>query len=214
MADPYYPTLVERELARRRKVTRPLFLTLLALIVFLFVVLIIAIVGAVSILRETTPSYADPEEHFKYGSIGAEPTSGIPKKLWLALPYLFKDSFQGRKDYEAFGFLYEEKNGEREQLPIGIAQRRYRGVDLVWFNCATCHVGTVRESEGAARRIGAGMPSNNLRLETFISFILSAAYSEKLSGDAVFEAIRESGQRLGPLEKLYWRFLVLPRLRT
>ena len=42
-------------------------------------------------------------------------------------------------------------------IPIGISKRDYQGVDLVWFNCAVCHTGTYRTSEGAPRAVVAGM---------------------------------------------------------
>ena len=66
---------------------------------------------------------ADIVEHFKYGSIGAEPSSGIPYGIWQALPTLFPDEFKGRDDYSAFGFLYEnDDDGRQRDLPIGISQ--------------------------------------------------------------------------------------------
>ena len=41
-----------------------------------------------------------PGEHFKYASIGA-PNSGIPHRIWRALPRLFPERFGGREDYSA-----------------------------------------------------------------------------------------------------------------
>ena len=32
---------------------------------------------------------------------------------------------------------------DQRDLPIGISRRIYRDVEIVWFNCATCHTGTV-----------------------------------------------------------------------
>ena len=93
----------------------------------------------------STPHYADIVEHFKYGSIGAEPSSGIPYAIWKVLPALYPDEFEGRNDYSAFGFLYEtDEGGQQRDLPIGVSQRKVRGVDVVWLNCATCHTGTWR----------------------------------------------------------------------
>ena len=36
--------------------------------------------------QNRTPHYADIVEHFKYASIGAEPHSGIPYRIWRVLP--------------------------------------------------------------------------------------------------------------------------------
>ena len=102
--------------------------------------------GLIVLLRVSqnhTPRYADIVEHFKYGSIGAE-QSGFPYRVWRALPRLFPEAFEQRDDYSAFGFLYENDADDRPRdLPIGVARRVYRGVELVGFNCATCHTGTV-----------------------------------------------------------------------
>ena len=98
---------------------------------------------------------ATTQQHFMYGSIGAEPHSGLPYWLWKTLPSLYPAEFAGRNDYSAFGFLYEkDADGKQRDLPIGISRRQVQGVDVVWFNCGTCHVGTWRETAelSAARR--------------------------------------------------------------
>ena len=83
-------------------------------------------------------------EHFKYGSIGAEPDErNALLRSGSALPTLFPDEFEGRNDYSAFGFLYEnDDRGRQRDLPIGVSRRVVRGVEVVWLNCATCHTGT------------------------------------------------------------------------
>ena len=106
---------------------------------------------------KSTPAYADDAAHFMYGSIGAEPHSGLPYWLWKTLPSLYPAEFEGRNDYSAFGFLYEkDADGKQRDLPIGISRRQVQGIDVVWFNCGTCHVGTWRETPdgSAARRAG------------------------------------------------------------
>ncbi|HZA38222.1 MAG TPA: hypothetical protein VE486_03695, partial [Candidatus Baltobacteraceae bacterium] len=41
--------------------------------------------------RDAPVVYADPEEHFKYGSTGGERESGIPYWIWKVLPKLFPE---------------------------------------------------------------------------------------------------------------------------
>ncbi len=109
-------TAVQGALGRRRRFTLPL-AVLIALIFLLGLVAVI--VGGVALARYTrggTAYYPDIVEHFKYGSIGSEPESGLPYWVWQALPGLFPERFQGR-GYEAFGFLYEvDDDGERRAL--------------------------------------------------------------------------------------------------
>ena len=72
--------------------------------------------------QNRTPHYADIIEEFKYGSIGTEPHSGIPYRIWRALPTLFPEDFAGRQDYSVFGFVYEsDTSGHQRELPIGIS---------------------------------------------------------------------------------------------
>lgn len=199
-----------------------------AVSIVLLLVFLLGIMGALLGLvllwqfsQNRTPHYANIVEHFKYGSIGAEPESGIPYRIWRALPRLFPEAFEGRSDYSAFGFLYEnDPQGRPRDLPIGIALREYRGVEVVWFNCATCHTGTVSAPTPAGsgpgqtdRQIVAGMPSNNLDLHRFVKFLLDAGSDERLSPARLIEAINEAGPKLGWIEEPLYRWYVIPTLR-
>jgi mono/diheme cytochrome c family protein len=214
-------TYVQEWLHRSWRWQAPLYV-LAAVVVLLGIVgLIFALIMLWQILQNRTPHYADISDHFKYGSIGAEPNSGIPYRIWRALPTLFPESFQNRDDYSAFGFLYEnDAQGRRLDLPIGIARREHRGVEIVWFNCATCHTGTVtatlRDENGrerTGRHVVLGMPSNNLALQDFIRFLLEAGADERMSPDRLIAAINATGDRLGWLQEAIYRYYVIPVLR-
>ena len=41
-------------------------------------------------------NYEDIREHYKYGSIGSEPTSGIPYWIWKVLPEMFPENYLGK----------------------------------------------------------------------------------------------------------------------
>lgn len=205
-------TAVEAELRRRRRWSLPFLLLLLVLGVGAAAALG-GIAAARSYFSNSTPRFEDPLEHFKYGSIGAETKSGIPYKVWMTLPKLFPDEFAGRADYSAFGFLYETENGKQRDLPIGISRRTISGVDLVWFNCAICHTGAWRAGADEPLNIVAGMPSNTLDLHRFIKFVLSLAADERLEPSRLVAAMDAAGYKLGPLETLVWRFVVMPQMR-
>lgn len=206
-------TFVEAALKERRR--RRLPLTILVALIGLvgLLVLIVAIWLLISWLRGGPEHFSVDEQHFLHGSIGSETSSGLPYEVWQALPYLFPDAFQGKKTYEAFGFLYQDDEKGRNDLPIGISRRDQLGITLVWLNCAVCHTGTYRKADGDEPVVVPGMPSNNLQFHAFIEFLLAASTSPKLAAEPLFEAVEESGNRLGPLKRLFWRFAVVPRLR-
>ncbi len=185
-----------------------------ALALALVAMAVISLWAVIKISGERTPLYADPLEHFKYGSIGSEPESGLPLALWKALPVLFPEQFDGRPDYTAFGLLYETgADGNQRDLPIGLATRTVKGVELAWLNCAVCHTGEITRLADETTEIVPGMPANRFDLYKFIAFLLDIADSEKLAPDPLLEAMEKSGTDLGPLDRLFWRYLVLPRVR-
>jgi len=206
-------TYVELESKRRR---RWLLIPAVIALVLLLLGLVAAIAGLIAgkrLLRNNTATYADIVEHFEHGSIGSE-RSGLPFWIWQALPRLFPEAFGNRLDYRAFGFLYRtDSKGAQEALPIGISKRDYQGVDLVWFNCAVCHTGTFRTSEGAERVMVPGMPSNNLDLYRFIRFILDAGVDERLKPDSLIPAMQAAGADFGFIERKVWQYYVIPRVR-
>ena len=116
-----HPTAVEAKLARRRRTPLRWGLRLLALAVL--VVLILGLLAALRLTGSGTPLYRGEVAHFRYGSIGSEIPSGIPARVWHALPRLYPDAFEGRDDYAAFGFLYAGDRPGAPALPIGIAER-------------------------------------------------------------------------------------------
>jgi len=100
-------TAVENALHRRWRLLIPAYV-LLAIIALIGIIgTILGLVLLWQLAQNRTPYYADIVEEFKYGSIGAEPHSGIPYRIWRALPALFPEHFGGLQDYSAFGFLYE-----------------------------------------------------------------------------------------------------------
>ncbi|MCE9680762.1 hypothetical protein [Halomonas alkalisoli] len=205
-------TAVQQEARRRRWRRLPLTLLVLAVVAAGLLALAIGVPTVWRYSGESVRHFADPETHFRHGSIGSE-VSGLPVRLWRVLPDLFPEVFDDRH-YEVFGFLYAPGDeASRGDLPIGIGTREMRGVDVAWFNCALCHVGTVRESPDAPPRQISGMPSNNLDLYAFIGFLLEIADDPRLAPDSVLAAMDEQGQSLGWIERRVWRYAVLPRVR-
>src|ERR1043166_4746420 len=168
-------TYVELKSRTRRRWGLAVVIVMLLLMLAGLLLAVLGIYGAIRLQTNKAAKFDNPVIHFAHGSIGADEGSGLPYWVWKALPRLFPDQFNGRLDYSAFGFLYRrDENGTPEDLPIGISTRNYQGVELVWFNCAACHVGTWRTAEGAPQTIVAGMPANNFDIYRFIRFVLDA----------------------------------------
>ncbi|MCV0424121.1 MAG: cytochrome c [Roseibium sp.] len=206
-----YPTAVEAELARRRRSPLGRIVRLLILlwgVVFLLAIILLATVAG-RFMSSGPTVYADIDDHFRFGSIGAETASGLPYRVWKALPFLFPEHFDGRKDYSTFGFLYEDDR----DLPIGISERTQQGVDLVWFNCAVCHTGRYRLEERGDPHLASGMPANTLDLGKFTQMVIDVSGDPKLAPEPLMAAMEEAGVGLDPLDKIIWRFAVFPRLR-
>ncbi len=180
--------------------------------VFVIVVIIIAVaVYFLWSLKWNAPvAYADIEEHFKYGSIGADDiTTGIPYWIWKVLPVMFADKLPG-EGYESLGFIYESG----KDLPIGISKRQFRPLlDSVRFNCALCHTGTLRDTPDSEPRIILGMPPTSLDLLEFAKFLTVVAHDERFTPQRIMAEIDGLGADLGFIERLAYLYLIIPAVR-
>ncbi len=179
---------------------------------FVAAAILVAVVTGIYLLvriRSDSPvRYATNVEHFKYGSTGGEKLAGIPYAIWMALPSLFPEYLHG-KGYESFGFLYEKGR----DLPIGVSKRRYQGMDRVSFNCAICHVGSVREAPGSAASYYAAMPSNTVDLRAFYEFLFAVADDPKFNPGLMLAAIKKQGIHEDFLNRLIMRFYAVDVMR-
>src|SRR4030095_5076436 len=92
--------------------------------------------------EEDQPPFASEAERFKYGSIGAEFSRGLPYWIWVVLPRVFPDFLPGPGGYKSFGLVWEEGR----ELPVGFS-KKVVGFPRVANNCAICHVGTGRRQD-------------------------------------------------------------------
>ena len=91
--------------------------------------------------RDEPVTYADPEQHFKYGSTGGERESGIPYWIWKVLPKMFPEYLPGNKDgYASIGVYWIAG----EELPVGFSKKTLGVIPRVAPNCAFCHQGSYR----------------------------------------------------------------------
>src|SRR6476620_3311581 len=164
--------------------------------------------------RDEPVTYADLEDHFKYGSTGGERESGIPYWIWNVLPTMFPDYLPGKtyvpgKEYVSLGFLYEAG----KDLPVGVSRRNAQGIDRVFLSCAICHAGSVRETPESAPAIYAGMPSNTVDLEAFERFIFACATDQRCNAPRMMAEIEAIGGDYDFINRFLLRFYAIPFMR-
>jgi len=154
--------------------------------------------------------YADEDEHFRYGSIGGETTDGFPYWVVKVLPTAFADKLPSEGGFTSFGFIQEPDH----EFPIGFARSTNQfGLDVVTQNCATCHVSTVRDSpDDPSPRLISAMPGMTVDLQAYIQFLRAVGQDERFTANHLMPYINEIAN-LNPLEKLLYRFLVIPKTR-
>jgi len=159
----------------------------------------------------TIDAHAGTVEHFKYGPVGTEERAGVPYWIWRVLPKVFADKLPNRPGtgYERLGFIYEQPGAER---PIGITLAG-GSIQLAGLNCATCHVGTLRETPSGPRRIIPGMPANGMDLQGYARFLTAAAQDPRFTASALLDAIEKEGSDLSFFQRLVYRFVVVGRTK-
>jgi mono/diheme cytochrome c family protein len=185
----------------------PKILALIGSIVLVLLLVILVVVGPFP-GNNTSASFTDIDEHFKYGSIGGESSNGIPYWLWKVLPEMFPEKLPG-KGYQSLGFVQESG----QKLPIGFAKSKVNGLEVITQNCATCHVGTLRSNPNSKTQIIATMPSHQLDLEGYIKFLGEVALDPRFNPREIMPYIEASGAKLNPIEKLLYRFVAIPQTR-
>ncbi len=167
--------------------------------------LILGLYLVIRIQRDEPVHYASLEEHFKYGSTGGERDAGIPYWIWKVLPAMFPEYVPDpEQGLASFGFVFDPSRPTDPDLPVGVSKRNVQGIDRVFFNCAVCHVGIVRDSPGATPRIITAMPANTVDLQAFERFLFAAATSEKFTPERISLEMR----RIGTTDDAFNRFLL------
>ncbi len=156
-------------------------------------------------------SFAAIDDHFKYGSIGTEERVGLPYWVWRVLPMVFADKLPNRpgQGYERLGFM---SDGAAHGRPIGTSYLPGR-VTLVGLNCATCHVGSIRNSLSEPRRIVLGMPANQMDLQGYARFLTASASDPRFNASTLIDAVVKENPDFGFFERLLYRFFVIKRAR-
>jgi mono/diheme cytochrome c family protein len=152
----------------------------------------------------------DMVTEFKYGSIGTEGTVGVPYWVFRVLPEVFADKLPNRpgNGYARLGFTFDSAAND---LPIGTTKTS-DFVPRVGLNCATCHVGTYRESSSAAPKIVLGMPAHAMDLQAYARFLSACAKDPRFNADTLLAAMKKHPE-FGFFDGLVYRWLAIGRTK-
>ncbi len=158
--------------------------------------------------EEPEPVWANESEHFKYGSIGAEATRGIPYYIWLVLPRVFPEYVPGPGGYKAFGLVWEEGH----EMPAGFT-KRVIGFPRVANNCAICHTGTWRSKENETPHVIVGAPSHTTDVQALLRFLTNCGKDPRFNASTLLAEI-DREVKLSTLDRLIYRFALIPLTRN
>ncbi len=190
----------------RSKIIRKIFKALLVL-------LLLVIVGGVfawyKLFRELPePNWANESERFKYGSIGAEFSRGIPYYIWEVLPRVFPEYLPGSGGYKSFGLVWEEGH----EMPVGFT-KQVIGFPRVANNCAICHVGTWRAKEEELPHIVVASPANTVNVQAMLRFLIHCGKDSRFNAGVLLPEIRRD-VKLSFVDRLLYRFILIPLTKS
>ncbi len=186
-------------------------ISLAALAGLLAVAVVAGIYALVWFQRNVPELHASIEDHFKYGSIGAEGRSGIPYWIWRVLPTVFPERLPPGpgEGYARLGFIYESPAHQR---PIGTSYRE-KPFPMVGLNCSLCHSSLVQESPGAPAQLVLGMPAGQFNLAGYLGFLFASARDPRFTAGTLLPAIRAANPDFSWLDGLIYRYLIIPRTK-
>jgi hypothetical protein len=171
----------------------------------LLLLLMLGGITYIQFFRTLPPTYfASDEEHFLYGSIGTESTSGVPYWIWLVLPRVFPDKLPYPGGYAALGMIF----AEGRDLPVGFSKQTI-GVDRVGINCAVCHSASYRKSPLEKPVIVAGGPGSTQNPQAYLHFLIDCARDPRFNSTIIMAEIAKN-YRLSLLDSLTYRFVLIP----
>jgi hypothetical protein len=179
----------------------------------LFVLLLLGVVGGwvawYKLLREEPEQkWADEAERFKYGSIGAEFSRGIPYWIWEVLPRVFPEYMPGPGGYKSFGLVWEEGR----EMPVGFT-KQVIGFPRVANNCAICHVGTWRSKDEEVPHAVVASPANTVNVQAMLRFLTKVSGDSRFNAGVLLTEIQRD-TKLSFLDRQLYRFLLIPMTRS
>jgi mono/diheme cytochrome c family protein len=179
-----------------------------SLVVGLVCVALLGVFVWYKLFRTVITLYADPAEHFKYGSIGVEVPAGIPYWIWVVLPRVFADKLPGAGGYVALGVSWEMG----KEMPIGFT-KEIVGIPRVGVNCASCHTTSVRSNPNAAPQFYFGGPTSRFRPQEYVRFLFACAHDDRFTSANLMKAILAIYD-MPLVDRLLYRYLIIPATKS
>ena len=175
-------------------------------LILLVLIVVAGVVGYNRFMRDYGATQFDnPDERFKYGSIGAENDAGIPYWIFYVLPRVFPDKLpKPGVGYASFGVVWEEG----QELPVGFSKRRI-GFDRVANTCASCHVASYRTQHDETPTLVVTGPNHTLDLEAFFRFLVDCAKDPRFNADTLMAEINLAA-KLDFIDRMAYRYLIIP----
>ncbi|MEK6374944.1 MAG: hypothetical protein AABO58_19890 [Acidobacteriota bacterium] len=153
------------------------------------------------------PPFDSGHERFKYGSIGAEDSAGIPYWILYVLPRVFPDKLPGPNGYASFGVAWEMG----KELPIGFTKKTI-GFERVAQNCSVCHAASYRLRPWANPRFVPTGPNHTFNLEAFFRFLVDCARDPRFNANTLMAEINLDAD-LSWIDQQIYRFILIPAVR-
>ena len=159
--------------------------------------------------EEPEKKWVNETERFKYGSIGAEFSRGMPFFIWEVLPRVFPEYLPGPGGYKSFGFVWEEGH----EMPVGFTKVKIGSFDRVANNCAICHVGTWRGKEDEIPHVVVASPANTVNVQAMVRFLVNCGRDSRFNSGVLLTEIQRD-TKLSFVDRQIYRFVLIPLTRS
>jgi hypothetical protein len=172
---------------------------------------LVLVTGTVAYLsgyrRVPPPVFESDEDHFLFGSIGAETQTGVPYWIWLVLPRMFPEYLPAPGGYPTLGILWKEG----QELPVGFS-RVTVGYPRVAINCAMCHTTGEQAHPSVPPTVTTTRAGHRDTVQQYLKFLVACASDARFSASSILAEIARNHE-LSAFERLYYRFVVIPQTR-
>ena len=152
---------------------------------------VLALLGACSMIKPEPPSIVAGREYFHHRAIGSPYSTGIPYALWLATMERYPDDLGRNWDEfrEKFGLLKEDD--DPSGLPVGFVLEgdRLSGTTFLMTTCALCHTAKIGD-----QRI-EGLGARDLRLNALNNTVMRLAARHDFMPNTLVGAAEEAARR-------------------
>jgi hypothetical protein len=178
---------------------------------FCAVLMVVAAMASASCSSPSAPELASDEDHFLFGSIGAEDKTGVPYWIWLVLPRIFPEHLPAPGGYAALGIPWREGR----EMPIGFTKVT-AGYPRVGINCAMCHTAVEMRASAppkvTAIRTVPRASAGQSPVQRYLAFLFACASDPRFTSSRILAEIATQHE-LSMLERWRYRFFVIPQAR-